>query len=79
MISCIIREYSKLAQKKYKPKHDGVEKLIHKELCKKSKFGSTEMVDAQTWIRPREWDTQNSLGFGDKTDQQIPSISPDLW
>ena len=37
-INHIISEYSKLAQKEYKTRHGWVGKMIHWELCKKSKF-----------------------------------------
>ena len=36
-----INKCSKLAQKKYKTKHDWVRKVIHKELCKRLKFNHT--------------------------------------
>ena len=39
--SHIIRECSKLAQKKYKTKHDRVCKVIHWEMCKKLKLDHT--------------------------------------
>ena len=35
----IISECSKLAQKEYKARHDWVGKVIHREMCKKFKFG----------------------------------------
>ena len=37
-INHIINECSKLAQKKYKARHDWVGKVIHWEMCKKFKF-----------------------------------------
>ena len=37
-INHIIREWSKLAQKEYKARHDWVGKVIHWEMCKKFKF-----------------------------------------
>ena len=40
-INLIIRKCSKLAHWVYKSKHDGVGKVIHKELCKKVKFDYT--------------------------------------
>ena len=40
-INHIISEYSRLAQKECKTKHDWVEKVIHWELCKKLKFDHT--------------------------------------
>ena len=40
-ISHIICEWSKLAQKEYKTRHDWVNKVIHWEMCKKFKFDHT--------------------------------------
>ena len=40
-INDIIIECSKLAQKEYKTRHDWVGKVIHWEMCKKSKFDHT--------------------------------------
>ena len=40
-INHMIRECSKLAQKEYKARHDGVGKVIHWEMCKKFKFDYT--------------------------------------
>ena len=40
-INHIISEYSKLAQKEYKNRHDWVGKVIHLEICKKFKFDHT--------------------------------------
>ena len=37
-INNIISEYSKLAQKEYKTRHDWVGKMIHREMCKKFKW-----------------------------------------
>ena len=37
-INHIIREYSKLAQKEFKIRHDCVGKMTHLEICKKFKF-----------------------------------------
>ena len=37
-INRIISGCSKLAQKEYKTRHDGVGKVIHREMCKKFKF-----------------------------------------
>ena len=41
MVNHIKRECSKLAQKKYKNRHEWVEKVIHWELCKRLKFDNT--------------------------------------
>ena len=38
----MIRDCCKLAQKKYQGRHNWVEKVIHKELCKKLKFGHAD-------------------------------------
>ena len=38
MTNHLISECSKLAQKEYKTRHDGVAKVIHGESCKKLKF-----------------------------------------
>ena len=40
-INHIISECSKLAQKEYKARHNGVGKVIHWEMCKKFKFDHT--------------------------------------
>ena len=40
-INHIISEFSKLAQKEYKTRHDWVGKVIHWEMCKKFKFDHT--------------------------------------
>ena len=36
-----VTEYSKLAQKEYKTRYDGVGKVIHRELCKRLNFDHT--------------------------------------
>ena len=41
LANLIISKYSKLAQRKYKTRHDWVDKVIHWELCKKLKFNHT--------------------------------------
>ena len=40
-INYMISEFSKLAQKEYKTRHDWVSKVIHWEMCKKLKFDHT--------------------------------------
>ena len=40
-INRIISEYSNLAQREYKARHDWVGKVIHWEMCKKFKFDHT--------------------------------------
>ena len=37
-IAHLIAECKKLAQKKYKQRHDSIAKIVHLELCQKSKF-----------------------------------------
>ena len=50
-----MRQHNNIAQKEYKTKHHGEEKVIHWELCKKFKFDHTKkMVYAQTGTRPRK-------------------------
>ena len=41
MVNHIWGEFSKLTQKKYKSRHDWLEKVIHEELCKRLKFDHT--------------------------------------
>ena len=41
-IDHIRSEFSKLAQKEYKSKHDWLEKVIDRKLCKKLKFNHTD-------------------------------------
>ena len=72
-INHIISEYSKLAQKEYKTKHDWVGKVIHRELCKKFKFDHTKtnvyMHDPKTVM---ENETRKVLwDFEIQTDQLI--------
>ena len=40
-VNYLMSEFSKLAQKEYKTRHDWVGKMIHEELCKKLKFDDT--------------------------------------
>ena len=46
-INHMVSEYSKLAQKEYKSRHDWVGKVIHLELCKKFKFAQTNKYTTQ--------------------------------
>ena len=39
ILNLIVSECSKLAQKEYRTRHDWVEKMIHRELYKRFKFG----------------------------------------
>ena len=78
-INHIISKCSKLAQKKYKTRHDWVGKVIHWEMCKKSKFDH-----ANKWHMPNQapllenythkllWD------FDIHTDHLISTRRPDL-
>ena len=43
-INHIISECIKLAQREYKARHDWVGKVIHWEMCKKSKFDHTNKL-----------------------------------
>ena len=73
MINHIISEFSKLAQKGYKIRHDWMGTMIHLELCHKLKFYNTEkMVNAQTQICPREWNAQTFGRFWDKNGSPNP-------
>ena len=57
-INHIITEYSKLAQKEYKTRHDWVGNEIHWEMCKKFKIWPyKQMVYAQPSSCPRDWHT----------------------
>ena len=63
----IISKCSKLAQKKYKTRHDWVGKVIHWELCKKLK----QMVYAQTQCLSWRMRRTNSWDFEIQTDHLI--------
>ena len=78
MINHIKSECSKLAQKEYKTRHDWVGKVIHWELCKKSKFDHTNKwyMHNPTFFLENEthklqWD------FDIQTDRLIPARQPD--
>ena len=64
-INHIISEYSKLAQREYKTRHDWVGKVIHKELCKKFKFDHTNNWHIYNSKSVLENETQTALGFWD--------------
>ena len=78
-INHIISECSKLAQKKYRTRHDWVGKVIHWEICKKFKF-----VHANKWYMHKpgsvlENDTHKLLwDFDIQTDHLISARRPDL-
>ena len=78
-INHIISEYSKLAQKEYKARHDWVGKVIHCEMCKEFKF-----------YHPNKWYMYNPAlvlendrhkliwDFDIQTDHPISARRPDL-
>ena len=56
-ITHTISEYCKLAQKKYKTKHNCVGKVIHRELCKKLKSNhATKRYNHKPESGEIEWD-----------------------
>ena len=70
----IIRECSKLAQRKYKARHDWVGKVIHWEMCKKFQFDHTNKwymhnpaPALENTTHKLQWD------FNIQTDHQIPA------
>ena len=78
-INHIISECSKLAQKKYKTRHDWVGKVIHWEMCKKFKFDHTNKwymhnpaTVLENGIHKLLWD------FDIQTDHLISARRPDL-
>ena len=78
-INHIISEWSKLAQREYKARHDWVSKVIHWEMCRKSKFDHTNkwyMHNPATVLENAthklQWD------FNIQTDHLIPARRPDL-
>ena len=79
MINHIISECCNLAQRKYKTRHDGVGKVISKELCKKLKF-----YDTSKWYKHKSESvlvhkTYKILwGSEIQTDHLIPAKRPDL-
>ena len=68
-INHIIREYSKLAQKKYKSGNDWVGKVIHRELWKKLRFYHTNKCYMHNPASVLENDTYKL--FDIQTDQQV--------
>ena len=78
-INRIISEYSKLAQKEYKTRHDWVGKVIHSEMCKKFKFNYTNKSYIHNPSPVLENDTHKLLwDFDIHTDHLIPARRPDL-
>ena len=75
----VIYEYSKLAQKEYKTRHDWMGKVIHWEMCKKFRFDYTNKwyMHNPLWVLENEtheflWD------FNIKAYQVISTRRPDL-
>ena len=78
-INHIISECSKLAQKKYKARHDWIGKVIHWEMCRKFQFDHTNkwyMYNPapvlENYSHELLWD------FNIQTDHLIPARRPDL-
>ena len=62
-IKRIISECSKLAQQEYKTGHDGLSKVIHREMCKKFKFDHTNKWYMHNPASVLENDTKNPMGL----------------
>ena len=78
-INHIISECSKLAQKEYKTRHEWAGKMIHWEMCKKSKFDHTNKWYMHNPAPVLENDTHKLLwDFDIQTDHLISARRPDL-
>ena len=78
-INHMISEYSKLAQKEYKVRHDWVGKVNHWEMCKKFKFDHTNKLYVYNPTSVLENDTHKLLwDFDVQTDHLISARRPDL-
>ena len=78
-INHIISECSKLAQRKYKARHDWVGKMIHWEMCKKFQFHHTNKWYIHNPAPVLENDSHKLLwDFDKQTDHLIPARRPDL-
>ena len=78
-INHIISECSKLAQRRYKTRHDWVGKMIHWEMCKKFKFDHTNKWYMHNSAPVLEDDTHKLLwDFDIHTDHLISPRRPDL-
>ena len=78
-INHIISEWIKLAPKEYKSRHDWVEKVIYRELCKKMKFDHTN----KWYMHNSESLLMNGMlkflwDFNIQTDRVIPTRQPDI-
>ena len=79
-INHIISECSKLAQKRYKARHDWVGKVIHWEMCKKFKFDHANKWFMHNPVPVLENDTHKLLwDFDIETDHLISTKRPDLY
>ena len=77
-INHTISEYSKLAQKEYKARHDWVGKLINWEMCLKFKFDHTNKWYMHKPAPVLKNDTHKLLwDFNIQTDHLIPARRPD--
>ncbi len=78
-INRIISEFSKLAQKEYKTRHDWVGKVINGEMCKKFKFDHTNKWYMHNPAPVLENNTYKLLwDFDIHTDHLISVRRPDL-
>ena len=78
-INHIINECSKLAQMKYKARHDWAGKVIHWEMCKKFKFDHTNKCYMHNPALVLQNDRHKLLwDFNIQTDHLIPARRPDL-
>ena len=78
-INHIIREYSKLAQKEYRTRHNWVGKVIHWEMCKKFKFDHTNKWYMHNSAAVLENDTHKlQWTLNIQTDHLISARRPDL-
>ena len=78
-INYIISEYSKLAENKYKTRHDWMGKVIYWELCKKFRFDHTKKLYMHNLASVLKNDTYKLLwDFDIQTDHLISARRPDL-
>ena len=79
MISHIISKCTKLAQKEYKTRHNWVNKVIHRELCKKLKFDNTNKWFMHNLVSGMENEMHKLFwDFEIQTDHLILARQPDL-
>ena len=78
-INHIISEFSKLAQREYKARHDWVGKVVHWEMCRKFQFDHTNKWYMHNPAPVLENATHKLLwDFNIQTDHLIPARRPDL-